>query len=463
MSGRRLALAAALAAVAAFGLPGSAQAAVPAPGEPTCSPGPADCFAWHKAAVVTVTWPNPPPGSGIIEDSCDPESIAADTDGTWVTCTWWAPDMSTYQTTGKKVRRDATPPSIDVRPSRGADNNGWYNRALGIDFSGGDNLSGLAGCSPARQYAGPDSGVASVTGTCTDNAGNVRSAAFTFQYDATAPTARARPDRQPDRKGWYNRKVTVDFDGSDGTSGIASCTPAVTYGGPDAGKAAVSGTCTDRAANTSSPASFELRFDSRPPAVARLKAKAGKKGIALEWLASEDASSFSVVRRPGLHGARFSTIYTGPKKAFVDRQVAEGMRYRYTVTASDDAGNEALRGVRARALADGAATVSSRSSARPALKLPLDGARVAAPPRLAWTAVPKATYYNVQVFRGGKKILTAWPSGESLQLQRSWRFDGRTQRLLPGRYRWFVWPGFGPRPQSRYGKLLGARGFVVTR
>jgi hypothetical protein len=462
VSGLRLAVLAAL-SLAALGLPGSAGAAVPSPGEPTCSPGPLDCFEWHTAATITVTWANPPQGSGIVEDGCDPETIAADTDGTWVTCTWWAPDLSEYTTAAKKVRRDATPPSISAAPSRSPDHNGWYNRGLSIGFSGGDNLSGLAGCTQAKPYGGPDSGVASVTGTCTDNAGNTRSTAFTFQYDGTAPAASAKPDRQPDRKGWYNRKVTVDFDGSDGTSGIASCSPSVTYDGPNAGQAAVSGTCTDRAANTSAAASFELRFDSRSPTVARLKAKAGKKGIALAWLASEDASSFEVLRRPGIHGARYSTVYAGPKQSFVDGEVAEGVRYRYTVTASDDAGNEAVTGIRARALTDGSATVSSRSTARPALQRPLDGARLARPPLLEWTGAPQATYYNVQLFRGGKKILTAWPTRESLQLQRSWRFDGRTQRLSPGRYRWLVWPGFGKRVASDYGKLLGARTFVVTR
>jgi hypothetical protein len=30
-------------------------------------------------------------------------------------------------------------------------------------------------------------------------------------------------------------------------------------------------------------------------------------------------------------------------------------------------------------------------------------------------------------------------------------------------YRWYVWPGFGPRSANRYGKLLGTRTFVVVR
>ena len=86
-----------------------------------------------------------------------------------------------------------------ARPTRGPDNNGWYNRALTVKFSGGDALSGLAACSPDRTYAGPDSGIASVSGSCTDGAGNTTSTSFGFQYDATPPDRRgeARPEAEP--------------------------------------------------------------------------------------------------------------------------------------------------------------------------------------------------------------------------------------------------------------------------
>jgi hypothetical protein len=76
--------------------------------------------------------------------------------------------------------------------------------------------------------------------------------------------------------------------------------------------------------------------------------------------------------------------------------------------------------------------------------------------------VPKATYYNVQLFRNGQKILTVWPTEPSFLLHRNWRFDGRAYRLTPGTYRWYVWPGFGLRSANRYGKLLGSRTFVMV-
>ncbi len=53
---------------------------------------------------------------------------------------------------------------------------------------------------------------------------------------------------------------------------------------------------------------------------------------------------------------------------------------------------------------------------------------------LAWTPVRGATYYNVQLFHGGGKVLSMWPAHARLQLPRAWRFKGHHYRLRPGRY-----------------------------
>jgi hypothetical protein len=90
-------------------------------------------------------------------------------------------------------------------------------------------------------------------------------------------------------------------------------------------------------------------------------------------------------------------------------------------------------------------------------------ARVAsAPLLLRWKAKPHASYYNVQVYRAGRKVLSTWPSGTSLFLSRSWRFDGRRFRLKPGRYHWYVWPGYGSRAADRYGRRIVSATFTVT-
>ena len=85
------------------------------------------------------------------------------------------------------------------------------------------------------------------------------------------------------------------------------------------------------------------------------------------------------------------------------------------------------------------------------------------PPLLAWAPVRGASYFNVQLWRAGRKLLSAWPERARLQLDRTWRYDGRLRRLEPGVYTWYVWPGLGPRSRARYGPMLGKSTFVVVR
>ena len=104
------------------------------------------------------------------------------------------------------------------RPDRAPDAGEWYRRSVGVAFAGTDATSGVASCS-SSSYTGPDSGQATVNGTCTDMAGNTGSGSFGLKFDATAPAATAAANRPPDRSGWYNHALTVTFKGSDGSRG----------------------------------------------------------------------------------------------------------------------------------------------------------------------------------------------------------------------------------------------------
>jgi hypothetical protein len=139
-------------------------------------------------------------------------------------------------------------------------------------------------------------------------------------------------------------------------------------------------------------------------------------------------------------------VYQGGSGSFDDVGVRDGVRYGYTLTAQDQAGNTTVRGVFA--------------TPGPRLLAPAANAHISAPPRLQWTAVDRASYYNVQLYRRGK-VLSVWPTKPSLQLKRSWQFDGHHYRLKPGLYRWYVWPGYGRRAAARYGPLIGTGTFVV--
>jgi hypothetical protein len=77
--------------------------------------------------------------------------------------------------------------------------------------------------------------------------------------------------------------------------------------------------------------------------------------------------------------------------------------------------------------------------------------------------VRDADYYNVQVYRGKRKVLSAWPKGTRLQLRESWRFRGKSYRLTPGRYDWYAWPGFGERRDHRYGRMLIHKRFTIPK
>ena len=169
--------------------------------------------------------------------------------------------------TDLSVKLDKTPPTVHITPDRSADHNSWYNHGLTFTNPGTDATSGIASCTTPAAYTGPDTASASVSATCKDNAGNLGSGSFGFQFDATAPTnVAAAADRIPDHNGWYNHMLTVTWTGMDTTSGIDSCTK-TPFNGPDNTSASLSGTCTDIAGNTSGAVQFVFKYDSTPPNV----------------------------------------------------------------------------------------------------------------------------------------------------------------------------------------------------
>jgi hypothetical protein len=121
---------------------------------------------------------------------CDAKTLTADTAATTLTCTATSDGGNTVVSQSKTFHIDKTRPSVTAAAGRGPDANGWYNHALSVTFSGTDAMSGVAGCSTGS-YAGPDNGNASVSGSCTDNAGNVGTAALPLAYDATPPSVSA--------------------------------------------------------------------------------------------------------------------------------------------------------------------------------------------------------------------------------------------------------------------------------
>lgn len=143
-------------------------------------------------------------------------------------------------------------------------------------------------------------------------------------------------------------------------------------------------------------------------------------------------------------------MYSGRAASFVDTGAKNGTHYRYAITA---VGADGERSGDVVALVTPTATQLVRPAA---------GALVTSPPLLLWVPIPKASYYNVQLFRDGAKVLSIWPGSNHLALNGHWVFGGRTYALSPGVYRWYVWGGLGRRSARKYSPVLGSSTFRVS-
>ena len=57
-----------------------------------------------------------------------------------------------------------------------------------------------------------------------------------------------------------------------------------------------------------------------------------------------------------------------------------------------------------------------------------------------WVAAPGASAYEFQLFQSGERIFRTRVVKPRLVLPGRWRQDGRPYALVPGDYRWYVWP-----------------------
>jgi hypothetical protein len=279
-----------------------------------------------------------------------------------------------------------------------------------------------------------------------DDTGEHASKDVTIKRDKTAPSVSIALERQPDANGWYNRPFTVAWAGADATSGIAGCT-ATRYAGPDNPNGLAAGSCTDKAGNVAG-SSFPFKYDTTAPTIFAISTKLGNRSAEVAWRTSADTRLVEVLRSPGRNGQGESVVYRGPEKGIRDTGLTVGRTYEYRVAGVDEAANRAEHAI--------------KIVATGALLSPAPATRVSSPPKLVWTPVKRASYYNLQLVRG-RKVLSVWPLRTTFQLRRTWTYKGRRYRLRPGLYRWYVWPGFGRISAARYGRLLGSSTFVVTK
>jgi hypothetical protein len=348
----------------------------------------------------------------------------------------------------------ASGPTISYSVTGIAGNNGWYRGS-----ASGDNVilhwsvsadATSTNCSPAVPVPGDTAGT---TQTCSatnaaPGGGTTTAVTGVLKIDATPPAGvTANVWRGPDFNGWYNHPVTISWSGTDPTSGIAGCS-SLTYGGPDNGAATLGGGCTDMAGN-SADSTAHLAYDATPPVLSQVRERSTPTADDLVW-SSSSAADRVVVQRAVRGSKGSTTVFEGVAGKFSDSTIRDGAEYAYTVQSFDEAGN-----------ASNVVSINGLPKVLTLQKTPF--APLAAPnPILRWRGVRRAAYYNVQLYRGSKRIYAAWPRMPQAGLSATWKWSGHRFGLTPGRYHWYVWAGFGPRALARY-RIVGGARFVVPR
>jgi HYR domain-containing protein len=207
-------------------------------------------------------------------------------------------------------------------------------------------------------------------------------------------------------------------------------------------------TCTARDGGRTSTKRFHITVvDTRPPAIT----------IPPPLQVSTTSRSGKVVA----WGASASDVVDGP--VAVTCAPASGSLFAVGTTTVTCSAADRRANASSAAFAVTVVLKAKRAARSTTMLSPRPGATVRVAPMLRWRPVRKARFYNVQLFRRGHKMLSAWPSRPRFRLHARWVFQGHEYRLRPGKYTWLVWPAFGTSSSPRYGKLLGLSTFVVRR
>ena len=320
----------------------------------------------------------------------------------------------------------------------------------------------FAACTSPRVYSSLSQGPHTFVVRAKDAAGTGPPTAFAWVIDSVGPTAAIT---QTPGNPTSSRSATFAFSANEAGSfaceldglGFGPCGSPASYQGLGDGVHTFTAKPTDSLGNPGLSASFSWRVDGTTPETTLASAPAARTttvSATFTFSASEpsgfecklDAGAFAPCSSPKTH--------TGLTRA----------AHSFEVRAIDAAGNIDATPVVHRWTIGAAPVATRRTRAASALLAPRAGARVTSPPLLRWRRVPRASYYNVQLFRGSVKVLSSWPTATRLQLRARWTYLGRKRGLAAGTYRWYVWPGYGKASLRRYGRLVGGSTFrVVSR
>lgn len=251
-------------------------------GNPTitfASRTPANANNWNKTDV-TVTWSCSDSGSGVLSATAtETVSTEGSNQPATGTCTDHAGNTATDTQTEINIDKTA-PTDVTTTLNDPPDHNTWYNAPVDWTTTGTDPLSGIpsGGCDSGT-YSGPEGTDVTVSGMCTDKAGNSSALAASdpFDYDSSAPTAALSvTGGTAGANGWYTSNVTVHTAGADLVSGIESCTDDQQQTSETTGTV-FHGSCTNGAGLTTPADPITIKLDKTGPS-ATLSVTAGLLG-----------------------------------------------------------------------------------------------------------------------------------------------------------------------------------------
>jgi LysM repeat protein len=326
-----------------------------------------------------------------------------------------------------------------------------YNLPLATD--NGDPAP-LVGCAPSSGSTFP-LGKTRVTCSAVDGSGN-QSAPRRFDVVVQHGPTPAVPLLTSNVGALTNNtNVGFSFETSDGASldckldtpsgqgTFASCTSPQTYTQLGDGSYLFTVRATNSIGNIS-VASFSWVVDTTPPArVRQLRSSFGSGWVRLSWRNPTDVDFRRVsIWRRKVDAPSWRFLATRKERTtFLDDTVPNDTRFVYALRSVDRARNASPR-----------AKIEGRASK---ILKPAFGSLHDSPPLIDWAFVRDAAFFNLQLWRDGRKILSAWPVRSAHRLPATWRYNGGRYSLRSDRYRVYVWAAFGSKPHTHYGPLLG--------
>lgn len=259
----------------------------------TATPIPApNAAGWNRSDVTVTLAANPATGGSPVQSityslsgaqsvastvvAGNLASVTITAEGT-TTLTYFATDTTGATETPKSltIKLDKTPPAISGSRTPAPNSFGWNNTDVTVSFTCTDALSGVASSSSPTTLSAEGAGQ-SVTGTCTDVAGNSASATVSnVNIDKTPPKTTAAVSPTPNANGWNGTTGDVTLTATDALSGVdvtlygIDGAAFVPYTAPFAitgqGVHTVLYRSTDRAGNVESTRTLTVKIDKTPP------------------------------------------------------------------------------------------------------------------------------------------------------------------------------------------------------